>query len=78
MVEKVDTIDSNKHNLEKKIEDVVKKIYGTSKFIVTQGFKRGTKVNSDAKMTEILKKLSAKKKVENAVDLGDKNREKVN
>ena len=29
-------------------------------------------------MTEILKKLSAKKKVENAVDLGDKNREKVN
>lgn len=60
MVEKIDTIDSNKHNLKKKIQDVVKKIHGTSKFIVTQGFKRGT--DSDAKMTEILKKLSAKKK----------------
>ena len=48
LVKNVDTIDSNKQNLEEKIEDIDQKIPDTSKFVVTQDFNRLTKINSNA------------------------------
>ena len=44
-LKKINSIDSNQQNLEKKIEDVDKKIPGTGKFIVTQDASQSTKVN---------------------------------
>ena len=61
MVKKLNTIDSNKQNLEKKIEDVDKKIPDNSKFIVTQYFNGLTKINVNARTTEVSKNLANKK-----------------
>ena len=61
MVKKLNTIDSNKQNLEKKIEDVDKKIPDNSKFIVTQYFNGLTKINVNARTTEVSKNLAKKK-----------------
>ena len=47
LVKNVNTIDSDKQNLEEKIEDVDQKIPDTSKFVVTQDFNRLTKINSN-------------------------------
>ena len=71
-VKKVNAVDSNKENLEKKIEDVDKKILDTSQFIETQEFNRLTKM--DARMAVASKIFATKKQEENALDLGDKNK----
>ena len=47
--------------LKKKIEDVDKKIPDNSKFIVTQYFNGLTKINVNARTTEVSKNLANKK-----------------
>ena len=69
-VKKVNAVDSNEENLEKKIEDIDKKILDISQFIETQDFNRLTKM--DARMAVASKTLTTKKQGENALDLGDK------
>ena len=58
------------------MEDTDKKIPDSSKFIMARYCNRLTKANFNARMTEALKKLSTKKKIKNAFDLGNKNRAK--
>ena len=60
-LKKFNLIDSNKQNLEKKIEDVDKKRPDTSKFIKTHEFNRQTKTNLNARMAEVSKNLSIKR-----------------
>ena len=62
LVKKVNSVDSDKENLEKKIEDVDKKIPDTSKFIVTWECNVLTKTDSNAWMSEALKKLATENK----------------
>ena len=69
-VKKVNAVDSNEENFEKKIEDIDKKILDISQFIETQDFNRLTKM--DARMAVASKTLTTKKQGENALDLGDK------
>ena len=76
LVKKVNTIDSNKI-LKKKIKNVDRKISDTSKFIVTQDFNRLINMNFNSRTGEASKNLATKKQVENALDLGDNNREKI-
>ena len=76
MLKKVDTINSNKQNLEKNIDDLDKMIPDTSIFTETQDFNRSKKINFDGRIAVTSKKLWIKKQVENAIDLGDKNGEK--
>ena len=77
LVKKINTTDSDKQNLEKKSEEVDKMIPDTIEFIVTQDFNRLTKMNFTARMAEALKNFATKKQVENAFELGYKNREKI-
>lgn len=49
----------------------------TSKFAMTQEFNRLAKVNVNARITVASKNLATKRQVENALDWGDKNREKI-
>ena len=71
----VNAVDSNKENLEKKIEDVDKKILDTSQLIETQEFTRLTKM--DARMAVASKTLATEKQEKNALDLGDKNKKNI-
>ena len=77
MIKKVSTIGWNKSNLEEKIEDVDKSIRNTTKFIVIQDFNRITKLHFNARMTEASNNLKSKNQVENTLELGDKNKEKI-
>ena len=77
MIKKVSTIGWNKSNLEEKIEDVDKNIRNTTKFIVIQDFNRITKLHFNARMTEASNNLKSKNQVENTLELGDKNKEKI-
>ena len=56
LVTKINTIDSDKRNLEKEIGDVDKKISDTSRYNEAQDFNRLTKINVDARMEEASKK----------------------
>ena len=49
----------------------------TSKFAMTQEFNRLAKVNVNARIAVASKNLATKRQVENALDWGDKNREKI-
>ena len=71
----VNAVDSNKENLEKKIEDVDKKILDTSQLIETQEFTRLIKM--DARMAVASKTLATEKQEKNALDLGDKNKKNI-
>ena len=53
-----------------------KKIHDTSKFIETHELNILTEINFNARITEVSKSIATKKQVENALGLGDKNREK--
>ena len=77
-VKKVNAIDLNKQNIEKRIEDVNKKIPDTSKFIETHKFNRLPKVDFHARKEEASKNLATERQIENVLDLGDKKREKKN
>ena len=59
LVQKVNVLDSDKPDLEKKIEDVDKKIPVTRQFIQMYNFRRLTKINSNAKMGEASKNHAA-------------------
>ena len=61
LVKKLNTTDSDKNNLEKKIEHVDKKILDTTKFVVTQEFNCVNNRSID-KMAEASKKLVTKNK----------------
>ena len=74
LVKIVDTIKSNKQNLEEKIEGVNKKLSDTIKFNVTKGFNRLTKIDFFTRLAEASPNLSTKKQVQNAFYLGYKNR----
>ena len=61
----------------KKVKKIENKITDTATFINSFEFNRLTKTNFDARMKEATKKLASKSEVKNALDLGDKNREKI-
>ena len=63
--------------LKKKIEDVDKKITNNSKVIKTKEIKRFITTNFNTRIIETPQKRTTKKQLENALDLGDKNREKI-
>ena len=60
LVKKVDTIDRDKQNLEKKIEDVGKKFPDTSKFIQAEEYNILATMNFNARMTDIPKNFAPK------------------
>ena len=62
--------------LKKLMQDVNKKIPDTNKFIETDEFSRLAEIHFNARIAEALKNLATKKQVVNALDLGNKNREK--
>ena len=64
-------------DVDQKIEDVDKKIPDTSIFIETKDFNRLTKINVNARIEEASRNLGFKDHVETALDLGDKNGEKI-
>ena len=60
LVKKVNSIDSKKQKLEKKIEDVYGKIRDTSKFVEIHAFNRLTKIEFNTRMEEASKDLATK------------------
>ena len=72
LFKKSNWIDSNKQNIEKKIEGVDKKISDNSKLIETHEFNRLTEINFNARMVEASEKLAT-----NGLGSGNKNREKI-
>ena len=76
-LKKVNVIDSHKQNLGKKTKDIDKKIPGTSKFTAVQESNRLTKINFIARIVEESKNVATTKQVENILDLGNRNREKI-
>ena len=77
LVKKIDTISPNKQNLGKNIEDVDIKTPCTNKLIETHKLNKLIKKNFNARITEVSKIVSIEKQVDNALNLGDKNRGKV-
>ena len=63
--------------LQKKIENVNKKIPGTSKFVVIQELNRLTKISFNARMSELSKNIVTNKQAEIAFDLGNENGKKI-
>ena len=63
--------------LQQKIENVNKKIPGTSKFVVIQELNRLTKISFNARMSELSKNIVTNKQAEIAFDLGNENGKKI-
>ena len=59
------------------IEDADKKIMDSFKFIATQDFNRLAKINVHVRIENALENLATKNQLENAFNLGDKNREHI-
>ena len=53
------------------------KIPDATGFVTTAKFNRLTKISFDAKMKETVKILASKSEVDNALDIADKNGEKI-
>ena len=77
LLKRVNTIDSDKQNFNKKLKMLIKKIPDTSNFIATQEFNRLTKIIFHARMAEASKKLATKKQIENALDIENKSTVKM-
>lgn len=63
--------------MKKKIEDTDKKIPGLSKSIVSQDFNILMIIKFNARGAKASKNIATKTQVQNTLDLGNKNREKV-
>lgn len=77
LLKMVRTFDLNKQRHEKKIEDTDKKIPGLSKSIVSQDFNILMIIKFNAREAKASKIIATKTQVQNTLDLGNKNREKV-
>ena len=59
-----------------KATEIGKEVTDSNHFVNAQKFNRLTKISFDEKVKEASKSVASKSKVDNALDLGDKNREK--
>ena len=63
--------------LNAKVTEIENKIPDTTGFITTSEFNRPAKISFDARIIEEAKSLASKSQVDGALDIGDKNREKI-